>query len=70
MGGKAYERNLEKIESLRQSLCKRVNGQREMLYSKEVYEVSKRLDKLIVKQMSSQLNKYCGNSLLCPEQST
>jgi len=57
MGGKAFDRNLEKIEYLRQCLCRRVNGQREMLYSKEVYEVSKRLDKLIVKQMSSQLNK-------------
>jgi hypothetical protein len=57
MGGKAFDRNLEKIEYLRQCLCRRVNGKREMLYSKEVYEVSKRLDKLIVKQMSSQLNK-------------
>ncbi len=57
MGGNAFDRNLEKIESLRRYLCKRVNGQRELLCSKEVYEVSKRLDKLIVKQMSSQLNK-------------
>lgn len=55
--GKALERNAEKIEYLRRHLYQRVNGQRELLYSKEVYEVSKRLDKLIAKEMHSQFRK-------------
>jgi len=53
----AFKKNSERIEYLRHNLYQQVNGQREMLCSKEVYEVSKRLDKLIVKQMYSQYKK-------------
>lgn len=58
MGVKAFEKkNLEQIEFLRYDLYKQVNNRREMLCSKEVYEISKRLDQLIIKHMSSQSKK-------------
>jgi hypothetical protein len=57
MRANAFKRNTEKIECLRNNLYQQVNGQRELLCSKEVYEVSKRLDKLIAKQMYAQYKK-------------
>lgn len=42
---------MKEIEKLRMELYYAVNNRRELLSSQEVYEVSKRLDKLIVQQM-------------------
>lgn len=55
MGRDAYQRNIREIERLRHHLYRRVRGRQEVLSSQEICEVSKRLDKLILQYMSSQI---------------
>jgi|GEM_PF-3801356 len=47
------DKTLLEIELLRLKLYAIVNGRREMLNTKEICEVSRQLDKLIVKHMNS-----------------
>lgn len=50
-------KNLQEMELLRNELYAVVNGKRELLHSKEICEVSTRLDKLIVKHMCNSMRR-------------
>lgn len=57
MIGIAPEKILQEMEILRNELYTLANGKRELLTTREIYEVSKRLDKLIVKHMNIRQNE-------------
>ncbi len=57
MIGAASEKILQEMEMLRNELYTLANGKRELLTTREIYEVSKRLDKLIVKHMNIRLKE-------------
>lgn len=57
MIGVASEKILQEMEMLRNELYTLANGKRELLTTREIYEVSKRLDKLIVKHMNIRLKE-------------
>ena len=50
-------KNLQEMELLRNELYTVVNGKRELLHSKEICEVSTKLDKLIVKHMCNVMRR-------------
>ena len=61
MGRCASNETLHEMERLRNKLYAVVNGKREMLNTREIYEVSRQLDKLIVKHMNSSYKQAVKN---------